>query len=386
MFNFNPTDAMRRMLQARQRIARRNPFFASLLFNAKLVETDKRQTIVTDGIHVFFNAEYVKENDQYIEGDFLKCVMHSALLHVPRKKYRDLDKWNESCTLSVGPIVHQYFPQHPALMAGDGRFPDKAAEEIYELLEDQEGKGKGKGKQPPKGGEAPGNGEAPGSMVDPAPEDAEAAEQAAKDWQIALANATDKAKKAGNMTGNIERLVEELQPAEKLDWRDIIRDMSRDAKSRESRSWSRPNRRRLGADAEVMPGYGYDTIYKLIVCFDVSGSVSDSQFREMKSEVAAVLEQNLINSALLIAVDTMVHDPLEITSVDQIETWKPRGGGGTCFDSAMAYVAKQTGAIGCIFLTDMQTASFGQAPDFPVVWVNWLHDGAKAPYGRTVDY
>ena len=135
-----------------------------------------------------------------------------------------------------------------------------------------------------------------------------------------------------------------------------------------------------------MPGYGYDTIYKLIVCFDVSGSVSDSQFREMKSEVAAVLEQNLINSALLIAVDTMVHDPLEITSVDQIETWKPRGGGGTCFDSAMAYVAKQTGAIGCIFLTDMQTASFGQAPDFPVVWVNWLHDGAKAPYGRTVDY
>lgn len=385
-FNLNASDAMRRMLQARQRIARRNPFFASLLFNARLVETDKHESIVTDGISVFFNPEYVMKNDQFIEGDFLKCIMHSALMHVPRKQWRDMPKWNESCTMSVGPLVHQYFPQHPSLMANDGKYPDKAAEEIYELLEEQEqkqgGKGEGKGPPPPSGG---GQGEKPGSMIDPSPQDQEAAEQAAKDWKIALQNAADKAKKAGNMPGNIQRLVEELVPAEKLNWKDIIRDMSRDAKSKESRTWSRPNRRRLGGDI-IAPGYGDDTIYKLIVCFDVSGSVSDEQFKEMKSEVATVLEQNLINSALLIAVDTEVHDPLEITNVDQIATWKPRGGGGTDFSSAMDFVGSQEGAIGCVFLTDLQTSSFGKQPDFPVVWVNWLNDGNKAPYGRTVNY
>ena len=82
MFFNKTTDAMRRVLVARERIARRNPFFASIMFNAKLVETDQHQTIVTDGMNIYFNPEYVKENDPFIEGDILKAVMHGAMQHI----------------------------------------------------------------------------------------------------------------------------------------------------------------------------------------------------------------------------------------------------------------------------------------------------------------
>ncbi len=389
MFNyFKTTDAMRRVLVAREKIARRNPFFASILFNARLVESDKHQSIWTDGMNVYFNPEYIKKYNDYIEGDVLECVMHAAMQHVGRRKYRDNEKWNEACDLSIRPLVHQYFKQHPALMLQDHMFPDKAAEEIYELLETQKQKqkGKGGGSGKPEGQE---QGEQPGGMVDPDPQDQEEAEAAAKQWARSVSNAIEKATKAGNMPGNIKRLVEELFPADKLDWRDIIRDMSRDAKSKNARSWSRANRRRNGQDGEpVMPGFADDNIYNLVICFDVSGSVSEGMLRNMKSEVASVMDQDLINQATLIAVDTRPQSIEVVTNGDGVANWKPTGGGGTDFRSAMQLIKEEYGqSIGLLFLTDLETNSFGEEPPFPVVWVNFsAGNGHKAPYGRTVDY
>lgn len=382
MFNYAKlTPAMRRVMGARERIARRNPFFASILFNANIVESDRHKTLWSDGINVYFNPDYVEANDEFIEGDILECVMHAALQHFGRRKYRNSDKWNEACDLSVRPLVHQYFKQHPSLMAKDGLYPNKAAEEIYELLEDQEG-GQGKGpKQPGDGQNDPDN--MPGSMVDP--EDSEAAEQAGRNWKRAVENAAEKAKKAGNMPGNLQRLIEELLPAEKLDWRDILRDWSRDAKSKRSRSWSRINRRRQDP---LMPGYGNDNIFNIIICFDVSGSVTDEMLKSMKTEIAALLDQDLCNQATLIAVDTCPRSIQVVTNSQGVIDWKPVGGGGTDFTSALDLINKDyAGSMGLLFLTDLETCSFGKEPNMPVCWVNFAAGNRlKAPYGRTVDY
>ncbi len=222
-------------------------------------------------------------------------------------------------------------------------------------------------------------------MVDPDPDQQEEAEQSAKQWGRAVANAMEKATKAGNMPAQIRRVVEELLPVEKLDWRDIIRDMSRDAKSKTARSWSRPNRRR---NEPMMPGYGDDKIYELIICFDVSGSVSDEMLRSMKTEVAAVLDQDLINCATLIAVDTEPKSIVQVTNSQGVIDWKPKGGGGTDFRSALDLINREYGhAIGLIFLTDLETSSFGAETPFPTVWVNFAAGNRqKAPWGRTVDY
>ena len=364
---------MKRMLIARERIARRNPFFASILFNARLEESDRKGSIWTNGMRVFFNPDYVKKHDPHIEGDLLECVMHAALQHIGRRKYRDKERWNEAADLSVRPLVHQYFPQHPDLHKADGLFPNKAAEEIYELIEQKKGKGGG-------GGDGS---DQPGGMEEP--DNADDAEQSSKDWARAVQNATDKAKKAGNMPANILRLVEELQDDEKLDWRDIIRDMSRDAKSRESRSWSRMNRRR---QEPPMPGYADDNIYNLLLVFDVSGSVSDEMLKSMKTEAAAALDENIVNQATLIACDTEPKSISVVTNSQGVIDWKPRGGGGTDFRSTMELINNEfPQSIGMVFFTDLETGSFGKEPPFPIVYVNFgSNKSLKAPFGRTVEY
>ena len=405
------SDALRRMLVARQNVARRTPFFSHLVFNAKLEQSDRRPAIWTNGISIFFNPEYVKANDPYIEGDFLECVMKCALLHIPRRKARNEQKWGAASHLSVRPIVHQYFRQHPELEKGDGLYPNKAVEEIFELLPDevgdfpqpndeegeegddeQQGGGGGEGDNEEEGeGNSPPGGDPadqPGGMEDPTPEQQEEAEQAAKDWQRATQNAKDKAQKAGNMPANILRLVEELLPTEKLNWHDLIRDMSFDAKSMNGRTWSRVNRRRQDP---IMPGYENDVVYRLICIFDVSGSIDvDTQFKAMKTEIANGLDQGIFTEAVLIAVDTAPkYDQIEVANcAEDVRNWHPRGGGGTNFQSVMEYVNREyPNAIGAVFLTDLETNDFGRAPPYPMVWINFgSNKRLKAPYGRTTDY
>ena len=59
------------------------------------------------------------------------------------------------------------------------------------------------------------------------------------------------------------------------------------------------------------------------------------------------------------------------------------------FESAMELIKNEYGqSIGLLFLTDLETNSFGKEPPFPVVWVNFSpgNRARKAPFGRTVDY
>src|SRR5882724_8542804 len=149
MFGFKPT-AMRRMLIARERIAKKNPFFASILFGANIIESKKHQTIWSDGLNILFNKNYVEDsaNDQYIEGAILHCVLHCALLHASRKRYRDNERWNRSCDYPVNNVVKDYFPLFPEALTNP-KWGKMSPEAVYEVLQQQDEK-QGKGKQPPQ--------------------------------------------------------------------------------------------------------------------------------------------------------------------------------------------------------------------------------------------
>lgn len=406
------------MLKARENVARKSPFFASILFSAPLVESKQGKDMWTDGGRVYFNPDWVdaKENDPYIEGWFLHNILHCALIHPWRRTVRDKDMWGQACDYAINPMVKEYF-QLPDDALTDPKYTNLPSERIYDLLEQQpqqpkSGKGKGQGgkgnqKGQGQGGgkgdkdeDQDGQGQQPGGMTDPDEGDGDGqgdqegdgdgdgdgdseAEQNARDWKRRVGAAMDKAKAIGMMPGNIERLIREMVPQERIDWKDIIRDMSRDAKDKITRTWSRRNRRQ-----EIhMPGYGNDNIFRLVIALDVSGSVSESMLRDMCSECASLLDQDLITHVEMYAVDTRITDRLSATDSETIQNWKPRGGGGTDFSSAMDEIGRESDCIGMVFLTDMYTSSFGKEPNFPCVWVNWVKGSdVKAPYGRTVPY
>lgn len=401
--------AMLRMLRARENVARRNVFFASILYSAKLIETQLEpngmRTMFTNGVNIYFHPEFVEKNDKQIEGVLLHETLHCALNHVGRKQERRHDLWNIACDYSINPLVKSIFPL-PTPHLDDKKFHNKASEEIYILLQaemeklrKQKGKGQGKGDkdQDGDGDDQDGDGDQDGSQSKPGDHKErsgcmqiptkEELEEAEREWRRVVKVATEKAEKAGTMLGQLKRLLEEIFPSEKLNWRDMIDDMARDAKAKVSGSWARPNRRYLGAGI-ILPGDTIDDVFRLVVCLDTSGSITAEQTKAMRSEVCSLLDQRIVTNVTIISTDTRVCSQTDVASSEEVKAFDLGNcGGGTQFDAAMTAVAAVPDAVGCIFLTDMQTSSFGKPPGIPVVWVNWCKDsGAVAPYGKTVDY
>lgn len=385
--------AMRRMLKARERVAQRNVWFASVIYNVRLIEAKADQypfntlppecrTMCTDSINVYFNPDVILDMDHepHIEGMLLHEVIHAAFRHISRRDTRDPKRWNQACDYSINPMIDSIF-KLPAGYLNDPKYRDMSSERIYEILQaDQEKKQDGKGKGKPDKGDKEGS----GRMVEPSEEELEKADQ---DWQRTVQAATERGEKAGTVHGQLKRLIEELYPAENINWRDLLQDMARNAKSRNSGSWARPNRRYLGHGI-TMPGEVNDNVYRLIVCLDTSGSITDEQIKAMKSETMSLLDQQIVTHVTMISTDTRVCNVSDVDSSEDVQNFNlGHHGGGTDFRAAMAYVAQVPDAVGCVFLTDMMTSSFGDNPGIPTVWVNWIKGStAKAPYGVTVDY
>src|SRR5512139_160069 len=409
----NMTGAMRRILKAREKVARRNEWFGAIIYSSRLVETQDTpygmETMFTDGINVYFHPNFVRDEDPFIEGVFLHENLHCALNHVGRRQWRDAALWNEACDYAINPLVLSIFAL-PKCALVDRRFDGMRAERIYDILE-KERKGKGpKGDKPVK--TPPGNGPvqpgtpqgdddedgqegnkpttgksdkpedkpASGPMREPSPEEMEKAKE---EWRRVVKRATDKAEKAGNMPGAVRAVIEELFPSEKLDWRKLTDDMARDAREEVNTSWTRPNRRWIGSDI-VLPGQSLNKVFRLVVCVDCSGSISDAVSKEMKAEAINLLEQKIATHITLIATDTEVCNEADVITAEDVSKFEIKRGGGTCFIEAMKRVAEIEDAMGCIFLTDMETMSFGEDPGIPVIWVDWTKRGTvKAPFGKS---
>jgi predicted metal-dependent peptidase len=407
----NMSSAMRRLLTARERVARRSEWFGGIIYTARLVER-KIGTMATDGTNIYADPDFVRDNDPHIEGVFLHEVLHCALDHPARRKWREHGLWNIACDYAINPLVSKLFTLPKDALISP-RFDHMRAEAIYDVLaeerkgrtkpppgddegepedkdgpEGQPGKAGGDGQDESQDGETEGEGqdqdhnaadEKSGRMIDPTPEEAE---KARAKWQDAVSRTTEKCEKAGNMPSNLKRLINEFTPSEKLDWRKVLDDWARNSRESSNASWSRPNRRWIGQGI-IMPGPVDTKIHKLVACIDCSGSVSNEYIKEMKAELHSLLEQKLVSTIHLIATDTDICNEAEVSTVEELADFEVGSGGGTYFEAAMERVAEINDAMGCVFLTDMQTGSFGRDPGMPVMWVDWTRKGdQKVPFGR----
>lgn len=411
------SSAMLRVLKAREKVARRNVFFASILYNARLVEKNVtfmgHPTMQTDGINIFFHPDWVKQNDAFVEGVLLHETLHCAFNHSGRRQHRGHKLWNVACDFAINPLVTSVYKLPDGHLI-DRKFSDKPAEGIYTILEEeckkQPKSGKGKGQKGPKDknkskgqgqgepdegdgdkdqSEGSGNencncpDEQSGRMLELSPEEQEEAE---REWDRVVKMGADKADKAGQMHGSLKRLIEEMFPSDKIDWRLLIDDMARDARAEVTGSWARPNRRFIG-EGVYLPGRTTENVFRLVLCIDSSGSVTPEQLKAMKAEAMSLLEQEVVTHVTMISTDTRVCNMMDVSSADEVQKFNlGQHGGGTDFRAAMKAAAEVPDAVGLVFLTDMQTSAWGDDPGFPVVWVDFINSGAKAPFGRTVNY
>jgi predicted metal-dependent peptidase len=190
---------------------------------------------------------------------------------------------------------------------------------------------------------------------------------------------------AGKMGGDVPRGIGEiLEP--KVNWREQLRDFVTSATAgRDASTWRKPNRRWL-AQGMYMPSTYSETMGKIVVAIDTSGSIGRSELAEFLSELVAICDTVKPESVELLWWGTRVagHQTFQEGEYGNLPSQvKPKGGGGTDFACVPAYVEQERLNPECVVvLTDGYVSGWGAAPACPILF--GITSSVVAPYGVTV--
>ena len=366
-------DVTKRISKAKTALILEHPFIGSVALNMPMSIDNSVPTAATNGKRVLFNEEFCNGlSDEELKFLVAHECMHPMLEHNFRRGERDAYKWNQAADYVINKLLTD---------EGIGKMPEQGllddtiykngggtSDGIFNLLPDTPDDGQGNG----------GQGQPLDSCEDGQGSPAEVSQQQAE-WKVKVAQAAQSAKMMGKMSAGLERLVDEiLKP--KVDWRDVLQRFVVKCRS-DQRSWARPNRRFL-SQGLYLPSVSGESLGEIAFAVDCSGSIGQDEINQFASEITTVWQDQRPTKVHVIYFDSEVSHYDEFGQEDE-PVVKPHGGGGTAFSPVFRYMAdKGIEPVACIFLTDLCCNDFGDAPDYPVLWVS-THDD-KAPFGEVV--
>ena len=366
-------DVTKRISKAKTALILEHPFIGSVALNMPMSIDNSVPTAATNGKRVLFNEEFCNGlSDEELKFLVAHECMHPMLEHNFRRGERDTYKWNQAADYVINKLLTD---------EGIGKMPEQGllddniykqgggtSDGIFNLLPDTPDDGQGNG----------GQGQPLDSCEDGQGSPAEVSQQQAE-WKVKVAQAAQSAKMMGKMSAGLERLVDEiLKP--KVDWRDVLQRFVVKCRS-DQRSWARPNRRFL-SQGLYLPSVSGESLGEIAFAVDCSGSIGQDEINQFASEITTVWQDQRPTKVHVIYFDSEVSHYDEFGQDDE-PVVKPHGGGGTAFSPVFNYMTEHgIEPVACIFLTDLCCDDFGDAPDYPVLWVS-THDD-KAPFGEVV--
>jgi len=391
--------------------------------------------MATDGKHIYYSPRFVDTLTLgEVKGVLCHEVMHIANGHNYRRGERDHYLWNVACDYAINPLILAGKMMLPKDRLLEPAYEGMSAEEIYArekvkqdamnthpeasaqptgaglgdaLKSDAQGKTQASGKpengsstpqeggatsngddapQPKAGSKAPARNPSAGLVLD-AKDDAgndlsEAdKKEALQEIQVQIIQAAQIAFSAGQNAGGFERLVEEAKNP-RDDWKEVMRRfIQQSVETPSDVTWSRVNRRHL-SNGDYMPGRKKEDLGTLLVAIDTSGSVDDIMLGRFVAEMKVILEDTEYDAVTIMACDTRVRWHGTFAKGEEVE-YKLSGGGGTSFrpvwDKADMLGLKPKA---CVYFTDLVCHSFGDEPEYPVLWAKWGTDTRKPPFGE----
>ena len=297
-------------------------------------------------------------------------VMHCVLHHMSRRGDRDPKKFNVACDYAINPIVidsHFVLPEGGLI---DDNYRNMSAEHIYSILPD-----------PPEDFGQFGIGGVIDSGKDDKGEDIQGGisdQELEIEWDIAIAQAASLAKSMGKLPGALtEILADVLDP--KVDWRTKLNQFMQVAK--DDYSWMRPNRHFI-ARKMYLPSLWSERVGDIVVAIDSSGSVSDEELQQFLGEMTSICHDCNPTTVHLIACDTRVNYYKPYTREDLPLKKMEMSRGGTYFSPVFNYVKENNiEPEALVYLTDLGSNDYGDAPDYPVLWISSCK-GDLPPFGE----
>lgn len=353
-----------RLAKARTSLILEHPFVGSVALNMPMELSEEIPTAATNGKRVLFNPEFIDG----LTDDELKFLVahecfHPMMEHNYRRNSRDPRKWNQAGDYVINKLLSD---EGIGKMPSVGLLSDDiynagggSTDGIYNILPDN-------------------TGDPMDDCEDAEGTPAEKAQEAAE-WRIKVAQAAQAAKMMGKLSAGMARLVDEvLQP--KVDWRDVLRRFVVRAKT-DQRTFARPNRRFV-QQGLYLPTISGEVMGEIAIAVDCSGSISGEIISQFAAEITAIKEDMNPKAVHVLYFDSRVSHYDKYEQDDTLDI-RPHGGGGTAFSPVFRYMQdNDINPVACVFLTDLCCDDFGDAPDYPVLWVST--DEGSAPFGEIV--
>jgi len=354
------------MLKARAQLLMDQPFFGALALRLKLVQDDENcETAATDGVRLIYNSKFIEKLDTITrKGLIAHEVMHCVFNHMTRRQQRDHKLWNIATDYAINNHLIDSGFVLPEGGLVDKQYDGMNAEAIYANLDHE---------NPPK--------QCPWGMVlDAGAGQLESGSNAAleSEWQVAVTQAAEVAKRAGKLPGGMTRFIEDIiKPV--VDWRTVLWPFCT-ALTNDDYSWRKPNRAYISED-EYLPSMLTEGAGHLALIIDTSGSCS-LYWEQFLSEMAAIHSELRPTQLTILHVDTQVAHVDEVMPDDIFPKQDIKGGGGTAFSPAFDYINEHYPDVeAAVYLTDLESHDFGDEPPYPVLWVST--ERHEAPWGQT---
>ena len=356
--------------------------FAGVLSVGKVSFTEDIPTACTNGRDVIYNPEFIKSLDDK-ELNFV--VLHEALhkvyqhMHLWKKLWKDNPMLaNMAADYVVNYAIYEADEQCDIATRPDSALFDLAykgmtTKQIFEILK--------KDSQYVK--------EQSGHDT----HDWEGAEQLSDEEVKETAKQIDQALRQGEiirgkMQGNKNRSINELLEP-KVNWREQLREfVNATCRNKDKTTWKRPHKRFLGQDI-YMPSMIGESIGKVVVGIDTSGSIGDKELSEFLTEVVAICDDVSPSSIELLYWDTEVAGHETYNQGDYkalVQSTKPAGGGGTHVGCVNQYIKdKRIEPEAVIILTDgyVEDDWGGSWGCTPTLWAVTSRNNTS-PHGKTI--
>jgi predicted metal-dependent peptidase len=385
-------------LTAEQRIERchielmKHPQFVAYSGILMIGETkvdDNVPTAMTNGKDVKFGRQFVASlNDAELRGVILHEAKHKMYRHLLTWKHlqkQDPIRANMACDYVINiEIIDEGKRTSDFVVLPEGGLYDEKyrglnSAEVFNLLQPN----------PDDGGGSGIGGDSGDSGFDE--HDWEGAESLNAEEQTALAKEIDQAIRqgailAGKVGGSVDRAFTDLMSA-KVDWKEALREfVSSVSQGKDDSTWRKPNRRWLQHDI-YMPSTISESMGRVVVAIDTSGSIWGDVLNRFVSEVASVMQNMNPEQVDLLYWDSQVagHEVYGLNDADRMtSSTKPKGGGGTSPSCITRYMAKhKIDPVCAIILTDGYVGNdWGGKWNCPTLWT--ITSDIKSPIGQTI--
>ena len=351
-----------------------------LMIGKTEVKDEGCPTAYTDGRNTAYGRKFVdKLSESDLKGLILHENLHKAFRHttVWKHLYKEQAKLaNMACDYVINlMIVDADDGANEVTLPEGGLLDDKYrgmdAGTVYRMLkEDAESGEGGEGGFDEHGWE---------SAEGMSPEEKE---QLARDVDQALRQG---AILAGKMKGNVPREIGDVLTP-KVDWREALREfITSFCVDKDESTWRRPSRRWIGDDV-YMPSLIGESVGRVVVAIDMSGSIGSDEVSQFLGEVRDICDRVKPEGIDLLYWDTDVcqHEKYEQDQLDNLlGSTKPRGGGGTNPQCIVDYMSEKKIKAECaIVLTDGYVPNWGDGWSCPTLW--GITTDAVSGVGKTV--